>query len=167
MKRTVSVLIMLTIILTLSACGNGAEKDGSTEKETTQTEEAEVDVQTIMDEIKKAGYFPKDYVTLQKADLLDYYGLSADIVKQCAVIQNTSGYQDEIIIIKSYNDSSAEVVSDLLDSYLRDKTDEMRDYDATQYAILQKCAVSIQGEYVALFISEHQKEMNKIFDANF
>lgn len=196
MKKILAVLAVFALIFSIAACSKSGGKNNDNTDETLPFDVDELATmnseemssfveenssvlesfseankvltpQDIMDDIDKNGYLPDEYITLKRADLLDYFGLGADVVRDCAVIMDSSGYKDEIIILKATADFNVDSIKETLENYLEGKKEEMRDYDATQYAILEKCSVTVKDDYVALFISEHQKEINKIFDSYF
>mgnify|MGYP003317031969 CR=1 FL=1 len=100
-------------------------------------------------------------------DLIDYYGIEADKVADCAAVQDACGYKDEIVIIKAVDDTSAKEIADLLNEHIEYQKESMKNYDPAQYEILGSSEVITNGVYVAMFISAEQSTMAEIFNGSF
>lgn len=169
MKRIFALLTVLALTVVLASCG--PETTGNNDNnDTTSTSEpaAEtVSVQDIMAEIESKGYLPENPVRLTADDLLDYYGIQPADVKDCAVVQNPSGYQDEIIVIEAVNSEAAAAIKGILLDQVSYKKDQMQNYDAEMYDILSDCDVVTNGNYIGLFISSQREAINGIFNSYF
>lgn len=165
MKKLLVIFLTLITVASLAACGDNSGSDAnSDESGVTLTTSEFISVQPVMDKIKAENLLPEDYITLTTDDLIDYYGIESDWVVESSVIQNSSGYQDEIIIIHASNPSA---VKSALEEHLEYQKNEMRDYSPEQFAILEKCKVEAKGNYIALFISENAARMSEIFNETF
>ncbi len=170
MKKILAVIIVLSLIFIFASCNSSSETDKTTatgENSTATDDTKNVNVQDIMNEIENKGYLPENPVKLTKNDLLDYYGIEPTDVKDCAVVQNPSGYQDEIIIIEVVDENAKATVKGILEDQINYKRDQMMNYDAEMYDILSDCHVLTNGNYVALFISTEREAIGTIFNSFF
>lgn len=170
MKRILAVLTALSLICIFASCDSKTVTDNTTKPDNNITSSSDVktvSVMDIMNEIENKGYLPENPVKLTKNDLLDYYGIEPSDVKDCAVVQNPSGYQDEIIIIETVDENSKITVKNILEDQINYKRDQMKNYDAEMYDILSDCHVEMNGNYVALFISAEREAISTIFNSYF
>lgn len=170
MKRILAVIFVLSLIFVFASCNSETETDNTTATDNDTTafvEVSSVSVQDIMNEIENKGYLPENPVKLTKNDLLDYYGIEPSDVKDCAVVQNPSGYQDEIIIIEAVDENAKATVKGILEDQINYKRDQMMNYDAEMFDILSDCHVITNGNYVALFISAEREAIGTIFNSYF
>ena len=73
-------------------------------------------------------------------------------------------FPDEILMIEAVDSDAAKRIEEQLQSRLEQVMAQSKNYDAENYALLQKCAVKKTGNYVTLFISAKYAELQKIFD---
>lgn len=151
-KDVLLITAILMIALMLASCGKGA---------------ADVSVQDIYQKMAETVTMPAETVELTADDLIDYYGIEADKVAQCAAVQDACGYKDEIVMIKAVDDASAKEIEALLNEHIEYQKDSMKDYDPDQYQILGSSEVINNGVYVAMFISAEQSTMAEIFNGSF
>lgn len=157
MKKTVisliSVLLMGVMIFTLSSCGTKTASD--------------VPVKDIYQKITEAVALPDEIIELTADDLMDYYGIEADKVAECAAVQDACGYKDEIVIIKAADETAAADIGNLFTQHIDYQKDSMKNYDADQYEVLGSSKVIVNGSYAAMFISGSQDKMAEIFNSFF
>lgn len=165
MKKLLAVISAALIVLSFAAC-NKAENNDTTESAATSAQ-ASVATADIMNEIRNGGYLPESNMELTTNDMLDYYGIEASEIKQCSVVLNSSGWQDELIIIEAVDSAAADSIKTLLNNHIQNQCDSMRDYDAKMYDIVSKCSVVTNGNYIALFISADYEALNGIFNSYF
>lgn len=151
MKKLILVLSVLLIICTLASCGADTAKN---------VDLAKVKEQMVSD-LSITGA-----MDVKTDRLLDLYGIAEEDVKQSACFVTMDGiFPDEIIMVESAGAAAATRVSEKLENRLAEVKNQSKSYDAENYALAQKCKVSKNGNYVALFISAKHEEMQKIYDA--
>lgn len=162
MKKLLSLLTVLAMLFVFASCGDSG-KDPIAPIEVRCTDSLGNIYLKICDEI------PMEYekFNLTANDMIDYYGIKKDNIVEMIAIQDACGYKDEIVMIKAVHSDAAEEIADLLGQHIAHQKDSMKDYDATQYQILQSSTVDIKGEYVAMFISTSQNRMLEIYDSYF
>ena len=74
-------------------------------------------------------------------------------------------FPDEVLMIEAPDSDAAKRVEEKLQSRLSQVMTQSKNYDAENYALLQKCAVKKSGNYVTLFISAKYAELQALFDA--
>ena len=155
MKKVISIAFCIAMLALSASCAGGSAK--------------EVDLQKVMTEITASVTLPtNDMMTLTDVSkLMDYYGISADDVESFAVQMNSSGVeQDEIVMIKGKDSAAAERIREALQRRLDSKANQMKNYLPEQYDIIEDCEVDVEGNYVTLFISEFDDEMDNIFESH-
>lgn len=161
MKKIASLLIVIAMLFAFASCGDSE----------TPVAPIEINCTDSLGNIyqKIAEEIPMNYekFNLTSNDMIDYYGISTDKIAEMIAVQDACGYKDEIVMIKAVNSDAAEEIADLLGQHIAYQKDSMKDYDAAQYQILEKSAVDIKGEYVAMFISSSQNRMLEIYDSYF
>ncbi len=110
----------------------------------------------------------KDMLVLTTADQLDrYYGISADDVEEFAGCINSTGLdQEEIIMVKAKDEAAAERIKKSLDTRYDAKLKQNISYNPEQAEIIQACSVEQEGLYVSMIVSENAEEMTKIYKSS-
>jgi len=99
-------------------------------------------------------------------DLMPNYGIDAADVKQFAAYVDSTGIKgDEIIFLEGKDADAAKRIKEKLDARYQQKETEMKDYLPEEYAVLKKCGVNQNGNYVSMIVSPQYEELNKIYDA--
>lgn len=149
MKKTIALLLVLVLALSLVACGS----------EPVSVDIAQVKADIIGNlEIEGAMDLPTER-------LLDLYGISSEWVKTSACFITMGGtFPDEIVMLEAADTASAREITQKLETRLADVKNQAQNYDAESYALLEKCKVTTSGVYVTLFISAKSEQMQKIFD---
>lgn len=156
----ISAFLGLLIVLCFTACNSEPVQD--------QPITADINLQTIMDDISAKVQMPDETFALtNKEDLIDYFGIDSELVKNFAVVMQSNGLGNELIMIETYDATSASQVADDLNVHLQDSMKTMESYNAQQYAVLEKCHVDINGSYVSLFVAENADEMIEIYNSYF
>ena len=156
MKKTVSkitaIIISAIMLLTLASCGG-------------KTAKVELNFDEICQKISESVSMPEETIELQGEDLLDYYGIESEKVAEYKAVQDACGYKDEIVLIKAVDESAAAEIESLLNEHIDYQKDSMKNYDPAQYEILGASEVTVNGVYVAMFISAEQSTMLEIYNS--
>ena len=160
MKKTVAIVVCLMLALLACGCSNNSSNASLSSDE---------GLKAIMQSIKDQITLSDDMMTVSDSSkLLDYYGIESSTVKDFQVMMNSSGVeQDEIVMIEAIDEDSANIIAEKLNARLEDKKNQMKNYLPDQYAMLQKCSVEQKGLYVYMFLSDDAKTMQNIFNSYF
>lgn len=157
MKKILATLsLILALALCLTACGGGksASSGGS------------ADLQAVLSEFKLSD----EMMTLTLDDLNDVYfmGIDPDDVKQCAAAIHSSGINcDEIIMIEAASADAAERIKGTLEARYQSKLNETDNYLPEENAIIKKCSVTQNGNYVAMIVAPNAAELTEIYNKSF
>jgi hypothetical protein len=149
MKRFLCVIAVITVLaVTLCACGQAAKP-----------------LSEIFEKLK-TDYNITDMLEYKSADDLSRYGIKAEDVTESAGGVNRSGVdQEEIVLVKAKDADAAKRVEESLNKRLESKLNETKNYNPEQYAIVEKCSVDVDGNYVSMIISSNAEAMKKDYKA--
>ena len=156
MKRIKLVSLLLAgILLLCTACGSAPAA------------EKEVELAPLMDEILAVAPID-DILILSESDMLDFYGIKSDQMKQFAAALNMNGISaQEIVLIEGVDQSAAEEIVKKLENRLSSRLAESKDYLPDEYAIISECEVSQSGSYCRLIIHANAKDAIAIYNKAF
>ncbi|MBR5442311.1 MAG: DUF4358 domain-containing protein [Clostridia bacterium] len=177
MKKFIAILMCILMVASLVACSS-AKTDETTapaEQVTAQAEngatEAPVVEGTGLEALKNkmvAELGLQDPIVLDNGRLLEQYGITEDtIASQSSIIVLTGVFPSEIIMVEAVDAAAAKDIAAKLQARLDNLKQQSQSYDADSYAIASACEVETEGNYVALFFSEHNEAMVKMFEAEF
>lgn len=162
-KKILCIFVAAALVLSLAACSGSGTPDSGSEQG-----KKEIVLSEIMDDISANAELPEECIDiLTDADLLDYYGIEASLVKSFAIRMNASGYQDELVMIEAVDNAAASEISALLEQKLADDAEAMRTYLPEQYEIIRSCGVDTNGVYVSMFVSADAATMIDIYNSYF
>lgn len=174
MKKLISlvgVLLALTMLLTLCACGDKPEEnpDPAADSSTTQTDPQPVNTVdlTALSAQLVADCGITDYVELASDKLISTYQLSADQVVAAAGFNATSSgaFPQEIVLVQAADETAAAAVAEQLTARLSSIAEQAASYDPASLELAENCDVVTQGVYVGLFFSEHYDAMVSAFQS--
>ncbi|QEY33609.1 DUF4358 domain-containing protein [Caproiciproducens galactitolivorans] len=149
MKKFLSLLLAAAIVLSLAACGASTKQ---------------ADLKKVMTDMK-AKIENQEMMDLTSDDLMPNYGISPDDVKQFAAYVDSTGIKgDEIIFLEGKDAEAAKRIKEKLDARYKQKEVEMKDYLPEEFAVLKKCSVNQNGNYVSMIVSPQYEELNKIYN---
>lgn len=152
-KRTLAAALILALALAMTACGGGKKESA-----------ASVDLAAVLAQFKLG----EEMMTLTPADLAQLYYIDEADIKQSAAAMHTSGINcDEIILIEAVDAEAAGRVKSILDARYQSKLNEMRDYLPDQYAIIESCQVTQNGNFVAMIVAPNASELTDIYNKSF
>ena len=145
MKRFLCVIAVITVLaVTLCACGQAAKP-----------------LSEVFEKLK-TDYNITDMLEYKSADDLSRYGIKSEDVEESAGGVNKTGVnQEEIVLVKTKDAEAAKRVQDALSKRLESKLNETKNYNPEQYAIVEKCSVDVDGNYVSMIISSNAEAMKK------
>ena len=144
--------VLAAVLLFFSACsrnGGGAKS---------------ADLNTVMAKMKET-ITNTEMMDLSAEDLMPDYGIDPDDVKQFAVYVDSTGTKgDEIILAEGKDDASASRIQEKLEARYKQKEVEMKDYLPEEYAVLEECGVTRNGNYVDMIVSPQHEDLEKIYN---
>ena len=149
MKRFLCVIAVITVLaVTLCACGRAAKP-----------------LSEIFEKLK-TDYNITDMLEYKSADDLSRYGIkSEDVEESAGGVKKTGVNQEKIVLVKAKDADAAKRVEDALNKRLESKLNETKNYNPEQYAIVEKCSVDADDNYVSMIISSDAEAMKKDYRA--
>lgn len=147
MKKTLILLLAVVMVL-CCACGNSNAKP----------------LTDIYSDIKAQVGF-ENVTELNDISLMErYYGITADMAAEFAGCVNSSGVeQEEIVLVKAVDDLSAATVKEKLENRYKAKLDQNKSYNPEQAAMIEKCSVQQNGLYVSMIVSDKAEQITAIY----
>ena len=145
MKKTVSLLLSVCILLTLAACGAEQAKP----------------LPDIYNEIKQNCSLPE--MAEQDGDYLEsYYGLSADNYDEYVfAVSEDALLVDAVLLFRCKEDNIADNTEAVLNKYLKQVKLETESYNPANFKIASQSEVVRNGKFVALVITDNYSEAMK------
>lgn len=150
MKRKLAVLFLAAAaVLFFAGCSKSANQNASLPKVMAAMKQKITNTQ-MMD--------------LSESDLMTNYGIQQGDVRQfSAYVDSTGTKGDEIVLMQGKDLKAAERIKEKLDGRYKQKETEMKDYLPEEYAVLKKCRVRQDADYVSLIVSPQYEELEKIY----
>lgn len=153
MKKRITLLLALAMVLTLAACGGQKE------------EAVSVDVNALYEGYSQ--YLPEMFYP-DEDTMLNFLGISAEDCTQYKVAICAEGMRaDEVWLIEAKDDAALENLRNLAQTRIEAKLDETISYVPDQYVIVEKAELLVNGRYLALLISPDVDAMKASFEAAF
>ena len=152
MKKIVSLILVLVLMMSLAACG-GKEKTAS------------VDVKSLYESFR--SYMP-DMFFPDEDTMMNFLGIEAKDCVQYQVAICAEGMRaDEVWLIEAKNASALENLRQLAETRVEAKKDETVSYAPDQYVVVEKAVILTEGNYLALLISPDVDALKAGFEAAF
>lgn len=153
MKKLISLILALSLLLSLAACGGKAEAPVS------------VDVKALYESFSQ--YMP-DMFYPDEATLMSFLGIDpADCAQYQVAICAEGMRSDEVWLIEAKDQAALENLRQLAQIRIEAKLDETVSYAPDQYVVVEKAQVLENGLYLALFISPDVDSLKAGFEAAF
>ncbi len=153
MKKGITLLLMVALLLTLAACG-GQKEDA-----------VSVDVNALYESYSQ--YLPEMFYP-DEDTLLNFLGIKAEDCAQYKVAICAEGLRaDEVWLIEAKDDAALETLRQLAQTRIEAKLDETISYVPDQYVIVEKAELVVHGRYLALLISPDIEALKAGFEAAF
>lgn len=152
MKKWIALVLCLTMVLCLAACG--------------QKEEAKsADVNALYESY--GAYLPEMFYP-DEDTLLNFLGIQATDCTQYKVAICAEGLRaDEVWLIEAKDQAALETLQQLANTRIQAKLDETVTYVPDQYVIVEKAEILTNGLYLALLISPDVDTLKAGFEAAF
>lgn len=174
MKRFLTLLMALTLVLALAACGGeeqpadtGSDNDASqTQNEGDTTPAAGVDLEALKAQmLSDAGI--TDYIDVPAENLSNVYGIEAEQVVSAAAFNAMTGgaFPEEVVMVQAVDEAAAAAVADKLQAKLDAIAEQAASYDPDSLELAQSCDIVTDGVYVGLFFTQHYDAMASAFQS--
>jgi len=153
MKKAISVMLVLALMLCLAACGG-------------KTEEAvKIDVNALYESY---GQYMPDMFFPDEDTMMNFLGISVEDCAQYKVAICAEGMRaDEVWLIEAKDAAALETLQQLAQTRIEAKMDETVSYAPDQYVVVEKAVVLTNGNYLALLISPEVDALKAEFEALF
>ena len=156
MKKIFVLALMAVMMLTLAACGG--------EKEAAAPANEEVQAEVVLSEVLGKMVFEGDTMELGAGEMLDLYGIEEADMKQFAAKVNVTGIDcDEVVLVEAVDAEAAGRVKTCLDNRYQAKLNETENYLPDEYAIIKECAVTQNGNFVAMIVANNAADMVSVY----
>ena len=160
-KKITAILMVAVMILSFASCGSAGDSGEKTEAPKA------VDLTALKAEMI-TQFNIESPIELDNDKLLNQYGITAETVKASgSFIALTGIFPAEIVMIEAVDEAAAKDIAGKLQTRLDDLKVQSQSYDAESYAIAQNCSVLTNGNYVAMFFSEHGADMEALYNSKF
>lgn len=172
MKRFLTLLMALTMLMALAACGGDdtPETDPSGESSQTETQDpvtepaAGVDLEALKAQmLSDAGI--TDYIDVPAENLSGVYGIDAAQVVSAAAFNAMTGgaFPEEVVMVQATDEAAAADVAAKLEAKLDSIAQQAASYDPDSLELAENCDVVTDGVYVGLFFTQHYDAMVSAF----
>lgn len=152
MKKVISLILALALLMSMSACGG--------KKET-----ASVEVNALYESYSQ--YMP-DMFFPDEDTMMNFLGIDTKDCVQYQIAICAEGMRaDEVWLMEAKNASSLENLRQLAETRVEAKKDETVSYAPDQYVVVEKAVILTQGNYLALLISPDVDALKAGFEAAF
>lgn len=152
MKKTITLLLTLSLVLTIAACGR---------KEEAKT----VDLKALYESYGE--YLPEMFCP-DEVTMLNFLGIRTEDCSRYQVAICAEGMRaDEVWLIEAKNQAALERLRQLAQTRIEAKLDETESYVPDQYVIVEKAELLTNGLYLALLISPDVDTLKAGFEAAF
>ena len=153
MKKIVSLILALAMVMSLAACGGKAE------------EAVSIDVTALYESY--AQYMP-DMFEPDADTMMNFLGISVEDCAQYKVAICAEGMRsDEVWLIEAKDAAALETLQALAQTRIEAKLEETVTYAPDQYVVVEKAVVLTNGNYLALLISPDVDALKAGFEAAF
>lgn len=152
MKKSICLLLIVAMLLSLAACGK-------------KEEAVSVDVSALYESYSQ--YLPEMFYP-DEDTMLNFLGIAAEDCVQYKVAICAEGMRaDEVWLIEAKDATALENLRQLAQTRIEAKLDETVSYVPDQYVIVEKAELLVNGMYLALLISPDVDAMKTGFEAAF
>lgn len=163
MKKAMIMLLASAIaVASLTACGgNGGDESSvpessvqeSSVQESAEPSKAEADMAALLGTVK-AGFSTQDVRELAAEDIFNDTGIATDSYSEYFWLSEISGLSSEkAVVYHAKDEATATDIEAKLNTVLQSELAQMKDYNADNYAMLQKAVLQRKGLYVYLLVS--------------
>lgn len=153
MKKVMTLILALVLVMSLAACGGKAEETVS------------VDVNALYESY---GQYMPDMFFPDEDTMMNFLGISVEDCTQYMVAICAEGMRsDEVWLIEAKDAAALENLKELAETRIEAKKEETVTYAPDQYVVVEKAVLLTEGNYLALLISPDVEALQAGFEAAF
>ena len=149
MKKIISLILSLVLVLSLAACGSENGKSA--------------DLKALYESYGE--YLPEMYFP-DNDTMLNLLGIQTEDCVQFQVALCAEGLRaDEVWLIEARDQEALDRLQQLAETRIQARLDETESYVPDQYLVVQKAVLLTNGRYLALLISPQVDQLQAGFEA--
>ena len=153
MKKVISLILAMALVLSLAACGGKKE------------EAVSLDIDALFESYSQ--YMP-DMFYPDEATMLNFLGINVEDCTHYQVAICAEGMRsDEVWLIEAKDEAALEALRQLAQTRIEAKLEETVSYAPDQYVVVEKAQVLTNGLYLALLISPDVDALKAGFESAF
>ena len=141
MKRAAAIFFVILIFAGLSACSSGG---------------GEIDISALSQELLDSAAFPDGLEPVDMEAGCYLYGLDEGLVTDSLFYMATGAVADELALIKTDSEESADLVKSAVEARLEYLKDSFQAYNPGEVSQLEGASLKIRGVYVVFVCAEDQ-----------
>ena len=149
MKKHLIIALILTLLLSLTACGN---------KESSR----ELEAASLADSLLKSGAFSVSLDELPASKAAAFYGVDKDSVADAVLYHAAGTSKEQIVLIKAVNEAAAGTMVNTLKGLVSEWIEADRDYAPEEVPKLEKAVLRQSGAWVVLIVANDPDTAAKI-----
>ena len=150
MKKTLAILLLLAMALTLTACGNKTEEKTEAAVSQAPAEAPAAAAKTLQELADSVLSDAADLAPFSAEELQDMTGIAPEDCADFVFLQGNGMDGREILVIRAKDEAAADRVAKQLEEYLERRKEEHRDYAPDAYKLLSDAAVQRKGLLLAV-----------------
>ena len=155
-NQILKMCAILGIAGMLAGCGTTVGGNGDSK------EALNINVTDMANELKNGLTFEDSL-----SELVTYYGIDADKVKNSVVVVSTGATAEEIAVFEAADQSSADAVKSACEDRKAKQTTSYADYKPSETSRLDKAIIKEDGNYVVYCVTDDTDKANEIIDKYF
>lgn len=140
MKKLILIILALSLLLSLGACG---------EKE----ESAELDAAALADALLKGNVFSVSLEELNPGKLTAFYGVSEEAVEQALLYHAAGTSKEQIVLLRAKDANAAAETAAVLKALVAEWIRADTDYAPQEVPKLEKAVLRQSGAWVVLVVA--------------
>ena len=140
MKKTVSLLLLTVMLLSLCACGGKGEKK-------------ELDAAALSESLLKGDLFSVSLEELPAGKVSAFYEIPADSVEDAVLYHAAGTSKEQIVILKAVDNRTAENAVTILKGLVNQWIEADKDYAPQEVPKLEKAVLRQSGAWVLLVVA--------------
>ena len=160
-KRLLGALLLLTMSVSIVACGNGGTGESGSSENNQKEVSAEDLAQALVTQIK----YTKEMEQMDAEDIAWYFELEEGVT---GVAYEVSGVSSErVAVFKVADKDAADKVMDAIEVVLADDLDQNAPYDAKVASRIENAVIEYKGNLVILCVSDDSAKAKQIIKEAF
>lgn len=166
MNRTLLILTVAAMLLTMTACGQAAPADATVPQTAAPTvaptEPAKpLDIPALYEEMAK---LMPQMIMMDETMLMNFCGIdAADCVSYAAAISYDGLRTDEVWLVEAVSEEAMDRIEQLAQTRLKMKGEETISYAPEQYKVVEQARLIREGQYLALIVSPDVEALAELF----